>query len=243
MSQSPQRLFTVLLLLAVLGSSLYWLLLDVDAPNDQDWDANRQNLPDIDVLQHRINSRLFNDEGVATEGMGADIDAIMDTSSMEAKLAGLTKHVTTTRQPTETELATFYEQHKSQYRESSRFSFKQVIFSRSKHGGQATLKASQALEHYLQQGVIPQGDQSPLAERYFSATSTRVDNEFGNNFGQKLFNLVKDGDLPCWTGPITSNHGVHLVCIDNAIVGAVPELTDVRSQVINDWRFSVSKMD
>jgi hypothetical protein len=26
-------------------------------------------------------------------------------------------------------------------------------------------------------------------------------------------------------------------------VGAVPELTDVRSQVINDWRFSVSKMD
>jgi len=42
-------------------------------------------------------------------------------------------------------------------------------------------------------------------------------------------------------GPITSRHGAHLVCIDNAILGTVPDLALVRSQVINDWRFSVVK--
>ena len=85
----------------------------------------------------------------------------------------------------------------------------------------------------------PQGDQSTLAERYFSATSTRIDDEFGNNFAQKLFELVKEGDLPCWAGPIASGHGVHLVCIEDASLGVIPKLEEVRSQVINDWRFSV----
>jgi hypothetical protein len=243
MSPFPKRLFTVVLLIILLASSVYWLLIDSDTPSDQDWDANRQNLPDISILQQRINRSLSDEEEAATEGMGADIDAIVDSLSMETKLAGLTKNVTTTRKPTETELAAFYDQHKSKYRESSRFSFAQIVFSKSKHGGQATTMANRALQNYLQQGAIPQGDQSALAEHYFSATSTRVDNEFGNNFAQKLFNLVKDGNLPCWAGPITSNHGVHLVCIENAILGIIPELNDVRSQVINDWRYSVSGME
>jgi hypothetical protein len=32
---------------------------------------------------------------------------------------------------------------------------------------------------------------------------------------------------------------VHLVCIDNAVLGKIPSLEEVRSQVINDWRFAV----
>ena len=53
--------------------------------------------------------------------------------------------------------------------------------------------------------------------------------------------MVKGGNLPCWAGRITSRHGAHLVCIDNAILGTVPDWALVRLQVINDWRFSVVK--
>ena len=239
MSASPKILIPTLLLIA-LGFAAYWLLtLDPDAPSDIDWDANRQNLPDISALEHRIETNLFGDEAEGTEGMSADIDEVVNHSAMEIKLEGLTKNITTTRQPTDKELATFYAEHKAQYRESSRFSFKQIVFSTAKHGGQARLKAMQALQEISE--TEPQGDQSTLAERYFSATSTRIDDEFGNNFAQKLFELVKEGDLPCWAGPIASGHGVHLVCIENAILGTVPDLALVRSQVINDWRFSVVK--
>lgn len=237
MTASRKILLWALLLIA-LGFASYWLLLsDPDAPSDIDWDANRQNLPDISALEQRIETSLFGEEAEGTEGMSADIDAVVDRSAMEVKLEGLTKNVTTTRQPTEKELAAFYAEHRAQYRESSRFSFKQIIFSRAKHGGQARLKAMQALQEISE--TEPQGDQSTLAERYFSATSTRIDEEFGNNFAQKLFELVKEGDLPCWAGPIASGHGVHLVCIESASLGAIPELEEVRSQVINDWRFSV----
>ena len=243
MSASPKILLRTLLLVA-LGFAAYWLLsLDPDAPSDIDWDANRQNLPDISALEQRIETNLFGDEAEGTEGMSADIDEVVNHSAMEIKLEGLTKNITTTRQPTDKELAAFYAEHKAQYRESSRFSFKQIVFSRAKHGGQARLKAMQALQALQAlQGISetePQGDQSTLAERYFSATSTRIDDEFGNNFAQKLFELVNEGDLPCWAGPIASGHGVHLVCIENASLGVIPKLEGVRSQVINDWRFSV----
>lgn len=237
MTALPKILLRTLLLIA-LGFGAYWLLsLDPDGPSDIDWDANRQNLPDIGALEQRIETNLFGDEAEGTQGMSADIDEVVNHSAMEIKLEGLTKNITTTRQPTEKELTAFYADHSAQYRESSRFSFKQVVFSRAKHGGQARLKAMQALQGISE--TEPQGDQSTLAERYFSATSTKIDDEFGNNFAQKLFELVKEGDLPCWAGPIASGHGVHLVCIENASLGAIPELEEVRSQVINDWRFSV----
>ena len=233
-----RALLTTLLLFA-LGATAYWLLLEADAPSDLDWDANRKNLPDISILEQRIETNLFGEEAEGTEGMSADIDEVVNHSAMEIKLEGLTKNITTTRQPTEKELITFYAEHRAQYRESSRFSFKQVIFTRAKHGGQARLKATQALQESESSGSEPQGDKSTLAERYFSATSTRIDGEFGNNFAQKLFELVKEGELPCWAGPIASGHGVHLVCIENASLGVIPKLEEVRSQVINDWRFSV----
>ena len=54
MSASPKILLRTLLLVA-LGFAAYWLLtLDPDAPSDIDWDANRQNLPDISALEQRI---------------------------------------------------------------------------------------------------------------------------------------------------------------------------------------------
>ena len=240
MSISSTYLFRILILIALLGTALYWLLPETDAPSEIDWDANRQYLPEISALQQRIETDLFSEETAATESIGADIDAVMDRSAMEAKLEGLTKNVTTTRQPTEAELNVFYAQHKAQYRESSRYSFTQIVFTNAKHGGLARQKAKQALQQINQIETEPKGDKTALADRYFSATSVRVEREFGNNFAQKLFNLVKDGDLPCWTGPIASSQGVHLVCIQNASLGTIPDLDEVRSQVINDWRFSVS---
>ena len=235
------RLFRITILIALLGTALYWLLAETDAPSEQDWDADRRNLPEISALQQRIETDLFGQQTAASETIGADIDEVIDRSAMEAKLEGLTKNVTTRRQPTEAELTAFYHQHRAHYRESSRFSFTQVIFTNAKHGGLARQMAKQALQQAHQ--TEPKGDKTPLADRYFSATSVRIDREFGNNFAHKLFNLVKDGDRPCWTGPIASSRGVHLVCIQNASLGVIPNLEEVRSQVINDWRFSVATDD
>ena len=241
MSPSPQRpvRFLILmgtLLLALLGSGLYSLFVERDAPSDRDWDANRKNLPDISVLEQRIEADLFGVEAPSTESIGADIYQVVDSEAMAAKLSGLTKHVTTLRVPTEAELEAYYNKHGPSYRDTSRFSFQHVVYTTARHGGQADLVAKKALAL-----EVKEGDETALAPRYFSVNSSKIDRLFGNGFADKLFEMVKGGNLPCWAGPITSRHGAHLVCIDNAILGTVPDLALVRSQVINDWRFSVVK--
>ena len=239
MSPSPQRparllILSVALLVALLGWGLYGLLAENDAPSDTDWDANRQNLPDISALEHRIETDLFGIEVPATEGMGADIDQVVDSAAMAAKLSGLTKHVTTLRVPTEAELEAYYLKHRLRYRDASRFSFQHVVYTTARHGGQADLVAKKALA-----SEVKEGDETALAPRYFSVNSSKIDRLFGNRFADKLLELAEGGNLPCWAGPITSRHGAHLVCIENAILGTVPDLAQVRSEVINDWRFSV----
>ena len=127
----------VIALIIVIGLTISWQLPLNNGPSQKDWDANRQNLPEIAALEERIQLSLFGEQAPATEGMGPDIDQPIDIEAMEAKLAGLTKNVTTLRQPTDQELIEYYQKNQSSYREISKFSFRQILFSRSKHGGQA----------------------------------------------------------------------------------------------------------
>jgi len=236
---SFKQVLAIALIIAIGLSAAFWLSQN-STPSQKDWDANRQNLPDIGALEKRIELNLFGEEAPATEGMGADIDQPIDIEAMEAKLAGLTKNVTTLRQPTEQELVEFYQANLADYREASKFSFRQILFSRAKHGGQAYQKAQQALNE-IAEGQMPLGDSSDLQDQYGLKSADKIDREFGNNFSAKLQQAVLDNqpNLPCWTGPITSNQGVHLVCIETAVLGRIPDLDSVRSQVINDWRYTV----
>ncbi len=239
--QLKRRLTIVSALLIPLILAILWYQSNQAPINDKDWDLNRQNLPDIAVLEQRIELDLFGAESPSTKGMAPDTDQPMDIQAMEAKLAGLTKNVTTLRQPTEQELQQFYQQNQSDYREASKFSFRHILFSRAKHGGQVYLKAQQALAE-LELGNNPAGDTSDLSQDYSNVGSDKVDVIFGRGFATKLLTqlLASPQKLPCWTDPISSNYGVHLVCFDNVRLGEFPNLDEVRSQIINDWRYSIS---
>lgn len=243
---SPQhqfkRLFAIAsALLMPLILAIFWYQSNQAPINDKDWDLNRHNLPDIAALEQRIELNLFGAESPSTKAMAPDTDQPIDIQAMEAKLAGLTKNVTTLRQPTEQELQQFYQQNQSDYREASKFSFRHILFSRAKHGGQVYLKAQQALAE-LELGSNPAGDSSDLSPDYRNVGSDKVDLIFGRGFATKLLTqvLASPQKLPCWTDPIPSNYGVHLVCFENVRLGAFPSLDEVRSQVINDWRYSIS---
>ena len=91
-------------------------------------------------------------------------------------------------------------------------------------------------EQRLQQ--IREGDEATDAEAYQGA-SDQIEDRFGRSFADKLLVLaMQPTTQPCWTGPIASRIGVHIICIDNAVVGEIPSLDEVLSQVINDWRFA-----
>lgn len=230
------RLALAASLLIALSLSAWWLTQNPDSMDqERDWDANRQNLPDIGELELRIQDNLFAQEDQATQEMGADIDQIIDEQAMDAKLAGLTKNVTTSRQPTEQELEIFYQQHQAKYREASLFSFSHILFSSSSYGGRAYEAASETLNNTA--------DVTQYAEQVIRASSEQINWDFGAGFAEKVLSLVAKDAPQCWTNPIASRHGVHLLCISEVVLGKIPELASVRNQVINDWRFNIVEGD
>jgi peptidyl-prolyl cis-trans isomerase C len=237
------KLILLLVILATISTAAYWLtrstpelnpLLGIDALTNADSEA----------LQQRINSQLFGAAIIEPPGIGVDIDSTTDTSAMQAKLAGLTKNVTTQQLPSADQLAVFYTLNKQRYRNPSKFWLQVVSFATAKHGGRVFQQAEQAL---LLQGegenaTEPQGDQR---DQYSAISSIQLEAIYGQSFIDSLMetepNSIEGTALPCWHGPISSALGAHLVCVDRIIWGDYPPLDEVENQLINDWRFSSSR--
>jgi hypothetical protein len=190
--------------------------------------------PDTAELQSRINSQLLEATRVNETEIGAT-DNSAEASAMDARLAGLTKNVTTQAIPSNQQLEDFYLQNKENYREPSKLWVWVVGFSTAIHGGRAFEKAQLALTGKTE---TPKGD---TFDRYGAILSTELAEKYGQGFSAKLLLLAaNNGSLPCWAGPISSSQGAQLVCIKKITWGAYTPLEEIRSQLINDWRFSVA---
>ena len=246
-------LIPLLTALIVISTAAYWLSRatpELDSSPSLDALTNL----DSDALQQRINSQLFGEAITEPPGIGAQIHSTTDTSAMQAKLAGLTKNVTTQQVPSANELAVFYKLNKQRYRNPSKFWLEVISYTTAKHGGRVFEKAKQELNT----GQPPEGDQR---DQYAAISTIQLGTVYGQSFIDSLMaleqnlveNLVENLNenlnesetenpaLPCWHGPISSPLGAHLVCVDKIIWGDYPPLKEVENQLINDWRFSVSQ--
>ena len=235
--QTASRPILYLLGTAILAAAAYWWFAE-SRPIDQNWDLGNKHLPDKDALQQRIDQTLYSKQSEQTLSMGTDREQIIDPQAMEAKLAGLTKTVTLSREPTTEELTIFYRRHQENYREASQFSFKQLIFPFAKYGGLATTRARETLKDMQANPDHLKARAEPPEAIYLS--SLQLDTRYGQGYSDKMLGLISSHQntaLPCWSGPITSKIGAHIICFKQVKLGAIPELKSIRSQVINDWRY------
>ena len=78
-------------------------------------------------------------------------------------------------------------------------------------------------------------------DHYQGIVSLQLDAKYSRGFTEKLLLLSEQSpELPCWTGPISSSSGAHLVCVEKVLWGAYTPLEEIKSQLINDWRFSIT---
>ena len=238
-------LIPLLTALIVISTAAYWL---TRATPDLDSSLGLDALTNLDseALQQRINSKLFGEAITEPPGIGAEIHSTTDTSAMQAKLAGLTKNVTTQKLPSADELAVFYKLNKQRYRNPSKFWLQVISYDTAKHGGRVFEKAKQGLDT----GKTPVGDRR---DQYTAISTIELGNLYGQSFVDSLMeieqtetksnveNKIESTALPCWYGPISSSLGAHLVCVARIIWGDYPPLEEVENQLINDWRFSVSR--
>jgi hypothetical protein len=233
----PKSFFLLLVIAMIIFCLIigfgYW-----SKSTDKSWAMDQLTHLDNAALQSRINSKLFDNSLIDVPGIGADIDSSIDQSAMDARLLGLTKNVTTQKIPSAQQLEGFYQQNRDNYRQPSKLWLWVDTFSTARYGGQVFAEAQRALDAAIGKPSIREG---AMIDRYGAILSTELEEKYGRDFTAKLLLLIdRNNALPCWAGPISSAIGAHLVCVKKIDWGAYTPLEEIKSQLINDWRFSVA---
>ena len=187
----------------------------------------------IDTLNQKITE--------AVQSSDEELDLSGNQLSMEIKLSALIRASTVNIDPTEEQLEEFYLNNSNNYTSDARIEFLYRVFNTAEYGGNVVNIAREALEEITLNGESLTYDQKVNADSYHNDFYTQIDEAFGLGFSDKLINIInqKSPSLPCWDGPVGGHNGVYIVCIRSYQSGVLPELLDVKEQVINDWRLSL----
>ena len=224
--------FMICALLVVSALSYCWIKFTQST--ESTWDETVIQLPDTDKLQQYIDNKITQESEISRQ-VNNNLDEIIDDQAMQIKLSGLTKNITTERVPTDKELSQFYQQHQEQYRQISSFEFTQYLLTNIRHGGQAVSMAQKILDTALANRKPPQA--------LVSLNTLEIDRLYGAEFSKKIVAEVLEHpqNLPCWTKPITSKIGAHLLCFKKGSIGTIPELESLKPQLGNHWRYETSR--
>lgn len=135
--------------------------------------------------------------------------------------------------PTEAELEAHLREHADRFRGPEKLMFVQVFVSARREtemGVRAEALRDRLIGHHPAE-VSKLGD--PFTRpREFTASLSEISQIFGPEFARGL-----DADaLRSWQGPIPSSHGVHWVWIDQRAPSRLPEVSEIRGQLVHHYR-------
>jgi len=139
--------------------------------------------------------------------------------------------------PSGKDLQEYFDQNRGNFQIPAQIAFTHIYFSNSKRGSAARLDADRMLASLTSNRISSAqlstlGDPFMLQSEYPLQTQQQVKELFGEDFARKLF----QSEPSAWIGPLRSGYGFHLVRILEKIPSRVPELSEVRGQVLTDFK-------
>lgn len=167
-------------------------------------------------------------------GMRLDQDDEIIRRRLRQKLEFMMADFVGTLDPTDEELAAYFDEHAEEYRSDGTLRFVQV-FVRGQDD-ESLARARATLETLRAQpdrdiGSLTDAFLHPLA--YPSVREQEIRSVYGDDFAEQL----RQEPLGTWSGPLYSPFGLHLVRIDGRTQGELPSLDLVRAQVRRDLMF------
>lgn len=182
------------------------------------------------LIQSYIREEIFYREALA---LGLDKDDSIVRRRLQQKMEFISEDLASLDKPEEQELQVFLDAHKENYRQPSRFTFRQIYLNTSKRGESAQSDAVALLAKLKVQDSNAKslGDPLMVKHQFNLETEREIERVLGSQFLQSL------NDIPTgsWQGPIRSGFGLHLVRVDERIEGRTAKLNEVRDQVVRDW--------
>ena len=200
------------------------------------WSKKWRRMPTERELKNLIESYVREEilyrEALA---MGLDDNDTIIRRRLATKLEFLAKDLGQMIKPTEKDLKEFFETNKERYQEPPRISFSHVYFNLDRRA-KADSDARLVLASFQESEPSPddtwqKGDRFMLQYDYPQKSHTEIMQLFGESFADTIFNMATGG----WQGPVMSGYGLHLVRIIQRVEGRVPDLSEVRQKVYDDF--------
>jgi peptidyl-prolyl cis-trans isomerase C len=185
------------------------------------------------LMDTRVQTEILYREALA---MGLDKDDEIVKRRMAQKMQFLAEDAAAARVPTTAELKSWYAKNSDRFAMPSRVSFRHLYFSPDRRAARARDDAVKALARLAGQPVdakLPESFADPfMFEEYYRDRATDyLSKEFGPQFAQAVAKLP----IGSWQGPIESGFGCHLVFVDTAIPGRLPDFEEVEPDVKTAW--------
>ena len=201
------------------------------------WEGRWQRPPTNDELRRLVDAYV-REEVLYREALavGLDRDDQVIRRRLVQKLEFITEDLASLVQPSQTAFQAFFQENLDRYRIPEQRSFEHVYFNADRRGAGVEADAERVLERLrttspgLQEAVML-GDRFLLQHAYRDLSEQGVARNFGGRFATSLFE-VEPGE---WKGPIGSGLGLHLVRVTDVVEGRVPDLSEVRDDVLRDY--------
>lgn len=192
------------------------------------WEAQAQRPPTREelnaMLRERIDEELLAREAVR---LGLDRDDLIIRRRLAQKMAFASEDLTPVPEPTDAELAAWYEAHPQNYLDPADATFRHVFFSGDAPGAETAAKQALSLPNPLGAG---QPFALPLS---YAGVEMR---EIVRDYGPEFAGQVETAPLNRWVGPVRSAYGWHLLQVEARSAVSRSPFALVRAEVAEDWK-------
>ncbi len=169
--------------------------------------------------------------------LGLDKDDIVIRRRLVQKMDFLSRDLASLAEPTEQEIADFYEKNRESYRIPPEVTFSHIFFNIDTHGLLEARDLAVSLRDRINANPVPveqayeMGDLSVLRHHYKNCTPSDVEGLFGR---QGLADFLFLSEPGIWHGPVTSGYGLHLIYVHDRMDSWIPDLEKIKAQVLQD---------
>jgi peptidyl-prolyl cis-trans isomerase C len=183
------------------------------------------------VVEQHVREEILYRQALA---LGLEKGDSMIRQRLAQKVQFLFEDIAELVEPDEATLRRFFEERAATWVEPPDLTFSHVYFSRERRGPAADADATRALATLARHPhAAPElGDPFVLPFQFTRASTVDVASQFGEDFAAAL----RDAPLGAWHGPLASAYGVHLVLVTARTDGRRPDLAEIRTRVLHDYR-------
>lgn len=185
------------------------------------------------MVEQKVQAEVLYREALA---LGLDKNDEIVKRRMAQKMQFLAEDVAAAREPSSEELRSWYGKNTKKFALPKRVSFRHLYFSPDLRGAKAREDASELLAK-----LDGQPQDAALAETSSDAFMfqdyyrDRAADFLGKEFGPQFALTVEALPTGSWQGPVESGFGWHLVFVDSATPGRIPDFEEVESSVKTVW--------